>query len=883
MARAGATPAPESPDAAPLRLGHLATLPASRPRRSRWAVVGTATALVTLSGLLVLRALDVAPVARLRLVGLDTLQQLLPAPAPHGNTVTILAIDEASLDHYGQWPWPRDLMAKVVGAVDAAGARLIAFDIVFAEPDRLNPEALLARLGLRPTDAEAFGFTAIAPDALLVEAIAASRAPVVLANGLGAVDENQGAGSSAILLPTVVFDDTDATGELPVAARVVGNIPELEAVADGRGFLSIFSDGDGVVRRLPTLAQAGSSLQTSLPLEVTRIALDADAVVVHTHPQFGIAAIEVGDRMIPTDSSGAVWLSGRLDRIERIPIVDLLAGRVEPERLSGRVVLIGSTALGLGDLATTAFGATRPGVEVLAHGIQAMLDGATLNRPGYARWLEMITALLIGLVFIYRMSISTAVRTAVWGGVALLAIIATCLAALVFADLLFDPTFPGLVVALFAVAAGYVRSRQVERSKQLAQQHLAEADRLIGRLVDATFDAIVVIDRSGRLQLANHAAAALPIFSGGLAAGTDLRPVLMPAGEAGRATRGNLFDELTARPGIVDLVTPSADGQSSIYLEVTATALAEDGATALVMRDVTARRAARRRVERQADALKRMTEDLRRQTDEAQAARAAAESANAAKGEFLMMMSHELRTPLNAVIGFAELMASEPFGAMGDRRYVDYSDDIRSSGVQLLGMIDMILEVIRLDSSEVASHDGAFEIAEVVAECCDAMRPEADAKSIRLECGAAVDLPHFLGDPRLMRQVLINLLSNAIKFTDPGGHVAASVDRSPDGGLTISVTDDGIGMSQADLERAETLLQQGGGGMVRRRGGVGVGLTLAKLATEKQGGRIELDSMVGKGTVVRVCFPIDRLSMPEGPNLRHDHALTRSGTRRSAH
>jgi signal transduction histidine kinase len=246
-----------------------------------------------------------------------------------------------------------------------------------------------------------------------------------------------------------------------------------------------------------------------------------------------------------------------------------------------------------------------------------------------------------------------------------------------------------------------------------------------------------------------------------------------------------------------------------------------------------------------------------------------------------MMMSHELRTPLNAVIGFAELMTGEPFGPMGDERYRDYLNDIRTSGVQLLAMIDMILEVIRLDSRDVATHDVAFEIAGVVTECCTAMEAEAEAKTVRLEYGVATALPHFLGDARLMRQVLICLLSNAIKFTDTGGHVGLSVDCGPDGDLTIAVTDDGVGMTEAELERAAILLQQGGGGMVRRHGGVGIGLTLAKLATEKQGGRIELDSIVGRGTVVRVKFPSSRLRGSDGaaPPARPDAGHREAGRR----
>ncbi|MGF1625747.1 MAG: CHASE2 domain-containing protein [Alphaproteobacteria bacterium] len=831
----------------PRHVGELAAMrtPAGEPPRR--VQLASIAALIVLVALVFLRALDIDPFARLRLLGFDAMQRLVSGPAASGaSEVVIIDIDDRSLAAIGQWPWPRDVLADLVAALDRRGVRLIAFDILFAEPDR-------SAVG------EGRG-----TDAALAAAIVGSGSPVVLASALLRAGGRTGA-DRLILPPSLALDGSSPIDWVPVSDGLVGNVPELEAAAAGRGFLSTISDRDGLIRRLPLLAHVGGNLQTGLVLEASRLAGGESVATVRTHPLFGVAGIDVGGRFIATDSTGALWLHGRswTGPIGRVSVVDVLSGSAGSEALSGRIALIGSTAAGVGDVAPLPSGTMRSGVEVLAAGIENALSDDPLVRPGYMRWLEMLAALVVGLVLVYRMSLYTAMRTAVWAGIVVTVTAGVAILLLAFGHLLFDPTFPILATVAMAGFVGYGRSREVERSRAQARRSLAETAAFIHRLVDATFDSVIAVDGNGRLLFANQAARALPILGVQATVGTDVLALLRRADQPADSGRLQAAD-MAAGEGTFDLVAAAASGDEPIRLEATATALQGEpsGAIVLVMRDVTARRVAQRRIEAQTRALESLAEDLKQQTEAALSARAAADSANAAKSEFLMMMSHELRTPLNAVMGFAELMLSEPFGPLGDRRYQAYLQDIRTSGGQLLAMIDSILEVIRLDRLEVAADDESFALAQVIDSCCAAMEAEAAMKSVALLHSVDENALGFRGDVGLMRHILGSVLSNAIKFTEPGGRVSVSVHGAGGRGLTIEVADTGIGMSQTQLDRAVVMLEHSGSSMTRSHGGVGVGLALAKLATDKQGGELKIASAPGRGTTVQILFPESRLVRP---------------------
>jgi signal transduction histidine kinase len=240
----------------------------------------------------------------------------------------------------------------------------------------------------------------------------------------------------------------------------------------------------------------------------------------------------------------------------------------------------------------------------------------------------------------------------------------------------------------------------------------------------------------------------------------------------------------------------------------------------------------------------------------------AAAAGSQAKSQFLAAMSHELRTPLNAVIGFAELMAAESFGQLGDARYRDYATNIRDSGRYLLGRINDILDFSKLDSGRLLLDEETIDLGETLASVRKMVAEQAAESAVSLTFEAAPDLLYVHADPRRIRQVLFNLVHNAIKFTPAGGEVTVKAMRC-DAGVAISVADTGIGIAPEDVPTALERFGQIDGSLARRYEGTGLGLPLSKRLVELHGGKLDLRSEVGVGTTVSILLPAAASLLPE--------------------
>jgi signal transduction histidine kinase/transcriptional regulator with PAS, ATPase and Fis domain len=235
-----------------------------------------------------------------------------------------------------------------------------------------------------------------------------------------------------------------------------------------------------------------------------------------------------------------------------------------------------------------------------------------------------------------------------------------------------------------------------------------------------------------------------------------------------------------------------------------------------------------------------------------------AELANRAKTEFLANMSHELRTPLNAVIGFSEMLTQGIFGPLGDERYADYAQSINDSGNHLLGLIDDILDLSKIEVGKISLADDVIELQAVITSCLALVRHNAEDAGITVKSTPLTEKIYLRADGRKIKQVLINLLQNAIKFTPKGGGVEVDVSRQPGKGVTIVVTDNGIGMSEEQIPLALERFGQVESALSRSHDGAGLGLPLAKDLLELHGGRLEIESTAGEGTSVSVHLPEER-------------------------
>ena len=247
----------------------------------------------------------------------------------------------------------------------------------------------------------------------------------------------------------------------------------------------------------------------------------------------------------------------------------------------------------------------------------------------------------------------------------------------------------------------------------------------------------------------------------------------------------------------------------------------------------------------------------RKQHEEAiEHARAEAERANSRKSRFLATMSHELRTPLNAIIGFSEMLTNESVLMLDQKRRGEYAALINESGHHLLSVVNGVLDVSKIETDNFEITPEPFAPAQVLAACCEIVAVRAREAGITIEKSIDEDLPEMNADKRALNQILLNLLSNAIRFSDRGGNVALS-GRAEAGSIVITVEDDGVGISEGDLQRIGEPYFQARASYDRRHGGTGLGLSIVKGLVRLHGGELSIQSRVGEGTRVAVRMPLD--------------------------
>jgi adenylate cyclase len=351
--------------------------------------------LALLIGLAALRIADPAAIEELRVRTFDAFQAIEPRKKT-ATPVVIVDIDEKSLAKLGQWPWPRTRIADLITNLTKLGAVVIAFDIVFAEPDRLNPDA--AADTIRNLDEETRAKLRALPsnDQLFADAMRRSR--VVL-------------GESG--LPYVISEYDNALpvtglamlGEAPQPFMLdfpglLRNVHVLEQAAAGRGLFTIRPERDGIVRRVPMIMQAQGATMPSVSFEMLRVATGTDTIFIKTD-KAGIKSVAVKGFEIPTDRNGQLWVHfAHYDPSLYVSAVDLLEGNVKPEMIARKLVLIGTSAVGLNDIKTTPVDPAMPGVEVHAQMLESALTRAVLSQPNYGIAIEFCAAIVLGILVI---------------------------------------------------------------------------------------------------------------------------------------------------------------------------------------------------------------------------------------------------------------------------------------------------------------------------------------------------------------------------------------------------------------------------------------------------------------------------------------------------
>jgi two-component system cell cycle sensor histidine kinase PleC len=233
-----------------------------------------------------------------------------------------------------------------------------------------------------------------------------------------------------------------------------------------------------------------------------------------------------------------------------------------------------------------------------------------------------------------------------------------------------------------------------------------------------------------------------------------------------------------------------------------------------------------------------------------------AESANRTKSEFLANISHELRTPLNAIIGFSEIMNEGMFGPLGSAKYEEYARDIYESGSYLLGMINDVLDMSKIEAGRLELDYEYFNLNEMIEETMRIVSHQSQERNLQIEDSVSSKIM-LEADRRAIKQILINLLSNAVKFSNDGGRIQIRA-RKRENCVTITLEDDGIGISKQDLRKLGKPFEQVQNQFTKSHKGSGLGLAISRSLTEMHGGAMKIRSEQGKGTIVSLRLPMTK-------------------------
>ncbi|HWT29908.1 MAG TPA: adenylate/guanylate cyclase domain-containing protein [Propylenella sp.] len=447
--------------------------------------------LASLFTLISIASVNQTALDRLTALVFDSYQVLKPRQEA-GAPVAIVDIDEESIRSLGQWPWPRPVVARMVDRLGDLGAATIAFDIVFSEPDRTSLRQAAA-------DLQKAGAQVILPvgqipdnDAVLAEAFARNSVTA------GFVVSSEASGELPDPKAGFAFAGRDPQTFLASFSGGLGNLPTLSQAAQGLGFFSFPPSRDGVVRAIPLVARAAGKLVPSLSVEALRVAQGAGSFVVKGTGASGEAdtgapamvALKVGAFEVPTGPGGEFWVyySG----IPSVPVVSAAALLDDAQRapleeaIAGRIVLVGTSAVGLRDLVATPLVASTAGVNIHAEVIDQVIGGVFLTRPDWAKGAEIAAAVLLGLLMTVFANRCGAMLTSAVAMTLTAAALAASWFAFTSGQLLLDPILPAAAVAVVFAVTTPLRLLLTDRERQFVRDAFGRylAPSLVERLAE---------------------------------------------------------------------------------------------------------------------------------------------------------------------------------------------------------------------------------------------------------------------------------------------------------------------------------------------------------------------------------------------------------------
>lgn len=530
-----------------------------------------------------------------------------------------------------------------------------------------------------------------------------------------------------------------------------------------------------------------------------------------------------------------------------------ILGDLPKQWYAGKIVLIGAD-LPNDDRHRTPFSAVVgidqgaiPGVIVHAFAVTQLLDNIRLDHSGTVTKFMLALVLAGAGVAIALLEVGLIAKIAL-GALAVLVVWAGGFGLFAATGIIVPLFGPSFTIALAMGCSAALQAQRYKRKKQQAEAMVHRRNQSLHRMVENSFDGIIVTNSDGVIVSTNSSADYLMSWEPGSATGSSISAHIPNADDIGshfmdldrksesQSTRNAepLEVECSRRDGTsftMELLVYTA--RMSFAENDLAEVSGERVSYIYSFRDITARRLAQ---EAQEKALKE------------------AEAANRAKTEFLTNMSHELRTPLNAIIGFSELMKTEAFGPLGSPQYLEYITDINSSGNNLIQVINDILDMSKIETGELVPNEEDCYFRQIAENCLMLTADRARKGEVQLVNDLPQDLPEIRADQRMMKQILINLLSNGVKFTPPGGTV--TLNASCDGtGFMFSVSDTGCGIPADKMKVILEPFGQADMSLQRNFEGTGLGLPLVKAMAELHNGVLDIQSTPGEGTTATVWLP----------------------------
>jgi adenylate cyclase len=434
------------------------------------------TGLAILVGFAVLRVWDPQPIEELRIRVFDGFQRIAPRVKTQ-RPVTIVDIDEKSLAKFGQWPWPRTRIADMIVNLTNLGALAIGFDMVFSEPDRLNPDVVAGTMRYLDDVTKSKLRELPTNDQILADAIRRSR--VIL--GETALEQVNPNLDKSLPQTGIATRGGDPEHYFLNFNGLLRNISVLETAAAGRGLFTIEPERDGIVRRVPMMLRAQGMTLPSLSFEILRVLTGTPTIMVTAEPTGPVKSVVLRGANIPTDYNGQLWIHfAKHDPSIYVSASDVIDGNVAPEKINRKIVLIGTSAVGLNDNKTTpAERRQMPGVEIHAQVIEANFEKALLSEPVWGSALEAAAALVLGLLVVIFAPMFGPVALVLGGGLFASLLIGTSWYFYTQQNLLIDFTYPLLsttAIYLSMIFSSFVREQAQRRQIRSAfGQYLSPA------------------------------------------------------------------------------------------------------------------------------------------------------------------------------------------------------------------------------------------------------------------------------------------------------------------------------------------------------------------------------------------------------------------------